>query len=124
MEAPAHSGLSGRAGNVPCVFSVISSCAGVFHHSSGYCYGFCECFFRLLSPLGAIADSFAHQILAGGGVGGLTLSPVIRVLLSSVGGRWTLRIYALFNLAAGLPIAWAVPRSRFAGSSTADGPER
>ncbi|KAK0621752.1 major facilitator superfamily domain-containing protein, partial [Bombardia bombarda] len=63
-------------------------------------------------------------MLAGGGAGGLILSPVIRALLSSVGGRWTLRIYALFNLVVGLPIAWAVPRSRFATVSTADGPER
>jgi MFS family permease len=63
-------------------------------------------------------------MLAGGGTGGLIFSPVIRALLSSVGGRWTLRIYALFNLIAGLPIAWAVPRSRFAAVSTADGPER
>lgn len=63
-------------------------------------------------------------MLAGGGTGGLILSPVIRALLSSVGGRWTLRIYALFNLIAGLPIAWAVPRSRFAAVSTAEGPER
>jgi MFS family permease len=53
------------------------------------------------------------QILAGGGTGGLILSPVIRSLLTSLGGRRTLRIYALFNLLAGLPIAWAVPRSRF-----------
>ncbi|KAI1759210.1 major facilitator superfamily domain-containing protein [Hypoxylon sp. FL1150] len=63
-------------------------------------------------------------ILAGGGAGGLIFSPVIRALLSSVGGRWTLRIYALFNLVAGLPIAWAVPRSRFTGISGAEGPER
>ncbi|RYP16622.1 hypothetical protein DL765_005013 [Monosporascus sp. GIB2] len=63
-------------------------------------------------------------ILAGGGTGGLIFSPVIRALLSSVGGRWTLRIYAVFNLIAGLPIAWAVPRSRFAAVSTAEGPER
>ncbi|KAK3370645.1 major facilitator superfamily domain-containing protein [Podospora didyma] len=63
-------------------------------------------------------------MLAGGGAGGLILSPVIRALLSSVGGRWTLRICALFNLLAGLPIAWAVPRSRYAGVSTPDGPER
>lgn len=64
------------------------------------------------------------QILAGGGAGGLIFSPLIRALLSSVGGRWTLRIYALINLVAGLPIACAVPRSRFAPASTADGPER
>ncbi|KAK5653737.1 hypothetical protein OQA88_7893 [Cercophora sp. LCS_1] len=63
-------------------------------------------------------------ILAGGGTGGLILSPVIRTLLSTVGGRWTLRIYALINLVAGLPIAWAVPKSRFAAVSSADGPER
>ncbi|AEO64674.1 uncharacterized protein THITE_47560 [Thermothielavioides terrestris NRRL 8126] len=60
--------------------------------------------------------SFSRTILAGGGAGGLLLSPAIRALLSSVGGRWTLRIYALFNLLAGLPVAWAVPRSRFASS--------
>ncbi|KAK1757315.1 major facilitator superfamily domain-containing protein [Echria macrotheca] len=65
-------------------------------------------------------------ILAGAGAGGLTLSPVIRTLLTTVGGRWTLRIYALFNLVAGLPVAWAVPRSRFASSTTpsAQDPER
>ncbi|PYH97585.1 MFS general substrate transporter [Aspergillus ellipticus CBS 707.79] len=63
-------------------------------------------------------------ILAGGGMGGLVLSPVIRALLSSVGGRWTLRIYAAFSLIAGLPIAWAVPRSRLVAASTAEGPER
>ncbi|KAL8796255.1 MAG: hypothetical protein Q9195_001370 [Heterodermia aff. obscurata] len=63
-------------------------------------------------------------ILAGGGIGGLILSPVIRALLSSVGGRWTLRIYASFNLITGFPVAWAVPRSRFATTSTAEGPER
>ncbi|KAL9613214.1 MAG: hypothetical protein Q9167_002230 [Letrouitia subvulpina] len=63
-------------------------------------------------------------ILAGGGTGGLILSPVIRALLSSVGGRWTLRLYAGFNLIAGLPIAWAVPRSHFAAGSTVEGPER
>ncbi|KAK8112040.1 uncharacterized protein PG998_008497 [Apiospora kogelbergensis] len=63
-------------------------------------------------------------ILAGGGAGGLILSPVIRALLSSVGGRWTLRIYAGFNLVAGLPVAWSVPRSRFAAGSAAEPPER
>lgn len=41
-----------------------------------------------------------------------------------MGGRWTLRIYAGFNLVAGLPIACAVPRSRYSSVSTPDGPER
>ncbi|KAK4143576.1 MFS general substrate transporter [Dichotomopilus funicola] len=62
-------------------------------------------------------------ILAGGGAGGLILSPVIRALLSSVGGRWTLRIYAIFSLAAGLPVAWAVPRSRFATGASENQPK-
>ncbi|KAI1272299.1 major facilitator superfamily domain-containing protein [Xylaria sp. FL0933] len=63
-------------------------------------------------------------ILAGGGAGGLIFSPVIRALLSSVGGRWTLRILALFYAVTGLPIAWSVPRSPRASISTADSPER
>lgn len=63
------------------------------------------------------------QILAGGGAGGLILSPAIRALLSSIGGRWTLRLYAIFNLVAGLPIAWAVPRSRFAGGENHPAPD-
>ncbi|ERF74255.1 hypothetical protein EPUS_01942 [Endocarpon pusillum Z07020] len=63
-------------------------------------------------------------ILAAGGTGGLILSPMIRALLSSVGGRWTLRLYAGLNLIAGLPTAWAVPRSQFAARSTAEDPER
>ncbi|XXH01720.1 hypothetical protein Hte_008081 [Hypoxylon texense] len=85
-------------------------------------------YFPLLAPAPEYFNSHRATamgfILAGGGTGGLIFSPVIRALLSSVGGRWTLRIYALFNLIAGLPIAWAVPRSRFAGVSTAEGPER
>lgn len=52
-------------------------------------------------------------ILSGGGAGGLILSPVLRALLSSVGGIWTLRVLAGTYLLVGTPIAWAVPRSRF-----------
>ncbi|KAI0486972.1 major facilitator superfamily domain-containing protein [Xylaria cf. heliscus] len=63
-------------------------------------------------------------ILAGGGAGGLIFSPVIRALLSSVGGRWTLRIFAFFYVIAGLPIALSVPRSPLSRVSTADRPER
>lgn len=71
-----------------------------------------------------ILTNLVFKILAGSGAGGLILSPVIRALLSSVGGRWTLRIYAGFNLVAGLPVAWSVPRSRFAADSAAEPPER
>lgn len=49
---------------------------------------------------------------------------MIRALLSSVGGRWTLRIWAVFYLVAGLPVAWVVPRSRYAAVSAAERPER
>ncbi|KAI1380606.1 major facilitator superfamily domain-containing protein [Hypoxylon crocopeplum] len=85
-------------------------------------------YFPLLAPAPEYFTSHRATamgfILAGGGAGGLIFSPVIRALLSSVGGRWTLRIYAVFNLIAGLPIAWAVPKSRFAGVSPAGGPGR
>ncbi|KAI1421091.1 major facilitator superfamily domain-containing protein [Xylaria sp. FL1777] len=63
-------------------------------------------------------------ILAGGGAGGLVFSPVIRALLSSIGGRWTLRTFALFYVVIGLPLAWSVPRSPFTTVSEAAGPQR
>ncbi|KAK0706027.1 major facilitator superfamily domain-containing protein [Lasiosphaeria miniovina] len=83
-------------------------------------------YFPLLAPAPEYFTNHRATAMgfAGGGTGGLIFSPVIRALLSSVGGRWTLRIYAAFNLVAGLPIAWAVPKSRFAAASTAEGPER
>ncbi len=52
-------------------------------------------------------------ILSGGGVGSLVLATAVRALLSAVGGRWTLRVIAAIDLAVGLPVAWAVPGSRF-----------
>ncbi|KAK7755615.1 hypothetical protein SLS62_002224 [Diatrype stigma] len=63
-------------------------------------------------------------ILAGGGAGGLILSPVTRVVLSAVGGRWTLRIFAVFYFITGLPIAWAVPRSRYAEPDSSEASEK
>ncbi|KAI1337506.1 major facilitator superfamily domain-containing protein [Xylariaceae sp. FL0016] len=63
-------------------------------------------------------------IMAGVGAGGLIFSPVVQWLLSTFGGRFTLRIIAAFYLVASLPIAWAAPRSRFADVSTAQVPER
>lgn len=55
-----------------------------------------------------------QQILAGGGIGGLIFSPALQALLRAVGGCWTLRACAALYLIAGLPVAWAVPPSRFA----------
>ncbi|KIH92544.1 major facilitator superfamily transporter monocarboxylate [Sporothrix brasiliensis 5110] len=52
-------------------------------------------------------------ILSGGGVGSLVLSPVVRALLSAVGGRWTLRFLAALSVVVGTPVAWVVPPSRF-----------
>ncbi|KAH8890239.1 MFS general substrate transporter [Thozetella sp. PMI_491] len=52
-------------------------------------------------------------ILAGGGVGGLAFSPLLRALLASLGAATTLRIWALVVLLVGIPVAIAVPRSRF-----------
>ncbi|KAK3066206.1 hypothetical protein LTS18_001909, partial [Coniosporium uncinatum] len=51
-------------------------------------------------------------ILSGAGLGGLALAPIIRVLLDSVGVRWTLRALGLLNLVIGLPIAWSASPSR------------
>ncbi len=74
-------------------------------------------YFPLLSPAPeyftlhrATAMGF---ILAGGGVGGLGFSTAFRALLSALGGAWTLRVWALVVLLVGVPVAWAVPRSRY-----------
>ncbi|KAL1898174.1 hypothetical protein Sste5346_003580 [Sporothrix stenoceras] len=63
-------------------------------------------------------------ILSGGGVGSLVLSPVVRALLSAVGGRWTLRFLAALSLVVGTPVAWAVPPSRFPVTGGANGANR
>jgi MFS family permease len=74
-------------------------------------------YFPLLGPAPEYFN--AHRgtalgfILAGGGVGGLVLSPVLRALLSSVGGPWTLRILAALYVLIGTPEAWNVSPSLF-----------
>ncbi|OTB17730.1 hypothetical protein K445DRAFT_315488 [Daldinia sp. EC12] len=116
-----------------CVGCALASFASSIWHlllTQGFLVGFgmSLLYFPLLAPAPEYFTSHRATamgfILAGGGIGGLILSPVIRALLSSVGGRWTLRICAVFNLFAGLPIAWAVPRSRFATTPTAERSER
>ncbi|RDB21688.1 putative transporter ESBP6 [Hypsizygus marmoreus] len=47
-------------------------------------------------------------ILAGSGVGGLVLAPVLQVLLDKYGVRWALRILGIWNLIIGIPVACVV----------------
>lgn len=47
-------------------------------------------------------------VLAGSGVGGVVLAPVLRYLLNSVGVGWALRILGIWNLIVGLPVACVV----------------
>lgn len=54
-------------------------------------------------------------IISGSGIGGLIFSPVIRILLTSIGPRWTLRTLSLLNLIVAFPIAIAASPSRFVG---------
>jgi len=49
-------------------------------------------------------------VLAGSGVGGLVMAPVLHVLLTRVGVRWSLRIFGLWNLLVCVPVAYAVRR--------------
>ncbi|KAI0008687.1 major facilitator superfamily domain-containing protein [Xylariaceae sp. FL0662B] len=91
--------------------------------TQGFLYGLGSSllYFPLLSPAPEYFTTHRATalgfILAGGGVGGLAFSPAIRALLNVMGGRWTLRVYALFVLVVGIPVAWAVPRSRFSAVS-------
>jgi MFS family permease len=52
-------------------------------------------------------------VLSGSGVGGLVLSPLIRLLLEHLSVRWTLRFLSLFSLLISLPIALTAAPSRF-----------
>ncbi|KAH8593559.1 MFS monocarboxylate transporter-like protein [Bisporella sp. PMI_857] len=52
-------------------------------------------------------------ILSGAGIGGLVFSPLIRVLISAIGPRWTLRFLCFLNLIISLPIAISAAPSRF-----------
>nr|KMM71133.1 hypothetical protein CPAG_07440 [Coccidioides posadasii RMSCC 3488] len=74
----------------------------------------------LYFPLLSIAPEYFDQhrglamgfILSGAGVGGLILSPTVRILLDNFDARWSLRILALANLAITFPIAFFAPPSR------------
>lgn len=44
-------------------------------------------------------------VLAGAGIGGLVLAPVVHALLDKTGIRWTLRILGVWNFVLGIPVA-------------------
>lgn len=47
-------------------------------------------------------------ILAGSGVGGLVIAPVLQILLDKYGVHWALRILGIWNLAIGIPVSCVV----------------
>lgn len=47
-------------------------------------------------------------ILAGSGIGGLVIAPVLQILLDKYGVHWALRILGLWNLLVGIPVASVV----------------
>jgi MFS family permease len=74
----------------------------------------------LYFPVLAVAPEYfdAHRgfamgfILSAAGLGGLCYAPIIRVLLTKIGIRWTLRTLGIVNFAVSMPIAWSTPASR------------
>ena len=59
-------------------------------------------------------------ILAGSGVGGLVLAPVLRQLLDRLGVQWALRILGIWNLIVGLPVSCVVRQRPGFGAQAAN----
>ena len=59
-------------------------------------------------------------VLAGSGVGGVVLAPVLRYLLNNVGVGWTLRILGIWNLVVGLPVSCVIRQRPGFGASAAN----
>ncbi|KAG5637794.1 hypothetical protein H0H81_003186 [Sphagnurus paluster] len=47
-------------------------------------------------------------ILAGSGIGGMVIAPVLNLLINKYGVHWALRILGIWNLAVGIPIACVI----------------
>lgn len=47
-------------------------------------------------------------ILAGSGIGGLVIAPVLQVLLDKYGVQWALRVLGIWNLVVGIPVSCVV----------------
>ena len=70
-------------------FPILSLTPGYFDKHRGFALGF---------------------ILSGAGVGGLVLSPVVRILISKLGIGWALRILGIWNLCVGIPVSFVVKK--------------
>ncbi|KAK5018767.1 Peroxisome biosynthesis protein pex1 [Cryomyces antarcticus] len=72
-------------------------------------------------PILSVAPQYFDQhrgsamgfVLSGAGVGGLVLSPIIRLLIAKISIRWTLRFLCFLNLVLSAPIALTIAPSRF-----------
>lgn len=54
-------------------------------------------------------------VLAGSGVGGVVLAPVIHTLLNKYGIKWTLKILGIWNFLVGIPVASVLKRKTGTG---------
>lgn len=59
-------------------------------------------------------------VLAGSGIGGLVLAPLLRFLLDRVGVQWALRILAIWNFVIALPVSWVIKQKPGFGARAAD----
>lgn len=63
-------------------------------------------------------------VLAGSGIGGLVLAPVLRYMLDHIGCQWALRVLGIWNLIVGLPVACVVRQRPGFGARSANGSTR
>jgi len=115
---------SGYTGELTYVFSYAESVileAQIWHLllTQGFLYGIGSS--MMYFPILSVAPEYFDQhrgsamgfVLSGAGIGGLVLSPIIRILIAKISIRWTLRFLCFFNLLVSLPIALTAAPSRF-----------
>ncbi|KIM82234.1 hypothetical protein PILCRDRAFT_820618 [Piloderma croceum F 1598] len=59
-------------------------------------------------------------VLAGSGIGGLVLAPLLRFLLDRVGVQWALKILAIWNFVIALPVSLVIRQKPGFGARAAD----
>ncbi|TKA64553.1 hypothetical protein B0A49_09939 [Cryomyces minteri] len=102
-------------------FALASLATRIWHLllTQGFLYGIGSS--MMYFPILSVAPEYFDQhrgiamgfVLSGAGVGGLVLSPIIRLLIVKISIRWTLRFLCFLNLVLSLPIALTIAPSRF-----------